>query len=422
VTSSESHARMRSLKSSAKLALVLAAIFGVLSAAASSVYAQVWERLEPVNDYYLIEAQYDKTQAFSGSPNLYFKVVLKTPENKPVPADQVLKLVTEYELLRDSGIRLISENSDGNPELNTKDGYKEEIYTFQIEIPENTPPRSHKLKLKFRYLNRDKTSVVTRPFDLNVGLLSKGKLKVTVTGEPLTAGHDGLYVLRLQNEYPDYAINIHKVTVSSTPAGLINKIDLVDVGDAKAQVNGNTVFFTTPLTIGKYQQATIQLRIKARDMSAGNWLFGFDEGSTLGFGFEYDDSNLRTISDYSADVPVKIGPGDWKLLGAMLVGVLIGTGLKFYLEYLRRTGVIRRKEVGVFVTITMVVGIVIAIIAWAGQIQIIAFKDINFSYDRPVVIFVIGLVGALAGVHYLNNWAKKLLPHESGGGKEAGSG
>ena len=63
-------------------------------------------------------------------------------------------------------------------------------------------------------------------------------------------------------------------------------------------------------------------------------------------------------------------------------------------------------------------GIVITIIAWAGQIQIIAFKDINLSYDRPVVIFVIGLIGALGGVHYLNNWAKKYLPHDTTPQKE----
>ena len=71
------------------------------------------------------------------------------------------------------------------------------------------------------------------------------------------------------------------------------------------------------------------------------------------------------------------------------------------------------------VGITILVGIVITIIAWAGQIQIIAFKDINLSYDRPVVIFIIGLIGALGGVHYLNNWAKKYLPHDTTPQKEA---
>ena len=72
----------------------------------------------------------------------------------------------------------------------------------------------------------------------------------------------------------------------------------------------------------------------------------------------------------------------------------------------------------VFVGVTILVGLVITVIAWAGQIQIIAFKDIHLSYDRPVVIFIIGLIGALGGVHYLNSWAKKYLPHESPPPKE----
>lgn len=416
MTSSGSHSRKQHMKPTVIRILILTAVFATLAAGSKSICAQV---LEKVNDYYLIEAQYDKAQAVPGSRNLYLKITMKVPVAKPVPSDQVLKLATEYEPLEDSEIKL---SFDAKEPKRLKDGFEEEIYTFQIKIPEGTEPRVYKIKLKFQYPDKDKTTV-PRQIDLNVGLPSKGKLKIIEIGsEPLIAGSEGLYTLKLRNEYPDYPINIHKLTLSSTPSGLISKIEVLDVGDSKAEINGNTVNFKPPLTIKPYQQPSIQLKIKARNMSIGNWISGFGEGSKLVFDFEYDDSNLRTISDFSHEAPVKVRPGDWTLLGAMFVGVLIGTGLKFYLEYLREKGVIRRKGVGIFVTITVLVGIVITIIAWAGQIQIIAFKDINFSYDRPVVIFIIGLIGALGGVHYLNNWAKKLLPQETGGEKGAKDG
>lgn len=408
------------MKPIVKRILILAAVFATLTAGSKNICAQFSERLENVNDYYLIEAQYDKTQAFPGSRNLFLKITMKVPEKKaPVPSDQVLTLATEYDFLEDSEIKLSF--NDKEPKK-LRDGFEEEIYTFKIKIPEKTEPRVYRIKLKFQYPDKNKP-VVAREIDLYVGLLREGKLKVIgISSEPLIAGDEGLCTLKLHNQYADYAINIHKLTLSSTPSGLISKIEVPDVGDAKAEINGNTISFKPPLTIGKDKNASIQFKIKARNMSIGNWISGFGEGSKLVFDFEYDDSNQRTISDYSYEAPVKVRPGDWTLLGAMFVGVLIGTGLKFYLEYLREKGVIRRKGVGIFVTITVLVGIVITIIAWAGQIQIIAFKDINFSYDRPIVIFIIGLIGALGGVHYLNNWAKKLLPHETGGEKGAKDG
>jgi hypothetical protein len=111
---------------------------------------------------------------------------------------------------------------------------------------------------------------------------------------------------------------------------------------------------------------------------------------------------------------VKVKPNDTVLFGAMLIGVILGTVIKFYLEYLHKKGELTKKGVSSFVIITVVVGVVITLIAWGGQIQIIAFKDIQLSYDKPVVIGLIGLMGALAGVHYLHSWASKYLSPPKG--------
>ncbi len=264
-------------------------------------------------------------------------------------------------------------------------------------------------------------TTVDREVDLVVGERTNKKLIITGgDSEPFVAGSRVIYNLNLQNDYRDYTINIHEIRITSVPAGLIKSIALGPIGDVKPEIDSrtNTISFKPFLSIRPVDKETLPLELEIGSMSTTNWIKGFGDSSKLVFDFEYDDSNERIIALPPQEAVVKIRPSDGTLLGAMFIGVIIGTGLKFYLEYLREKGVINRKGVAVFVGITILVGIVITVIAWAGQIQIIAFKDINLSYDRPVVIFIIGLIGALGGVHFLNNWAKKYLPHESSPPKE----
>lgn len=400
------------MKSPLRRILVLATVLlSLASAHPKNTSAQV---LDAVNEFYLIEAEYDKKQAYPGSRNLYLKITMRTPLDVNVPPNKVLKFA-KYDQPEDSKLDISLASHEAG---RIKNNFKEELHTFLIKIPEGTEPRVHRLKLKFQYPD---DSTVDRFVDLFIGLWSHGKLKVVETGyEPLVAGQSGVCSLKLGNDYPDYVINIHRITLTSVPSSLISRVEVPAVNDSKAEISGNTINFKPPLSIAPFQRSSIQMNVKARPMSVSNWIAGFGEGSKLVLSFEYDDSNERTITDFSHEAAIKIRPGDGSLLGAMFVGVLIGTGLKFYLEYLRKKGVINRKGVAVFILITVLVGVVITIIAWAGQIQIIAFKDINLSYDRPVVIFIIGLIGALGGVHYLNNWAKKFLPGETDGGEGPG--
>lgn len=396
------------MKSRLTQILISGLVLGCLiSGWSKALHAEV---LQAVNEYYLIEADYNKELAYPGSRNLYLTVTLKTALNSDVPANKVLTFA-KYEPPEDSNIEM---NLVGHDPKQPAEKYQVEAYKFLVKIPEGIEARIYKLKFKFQYA--DKT-IVDRLVDLSVGLRSKGKLTVIDSEpEPLTAGATATYNLQLRNDYPDYVINIHKLRIRSSPDGLINAVEVPDLDDIKAEVNNTTrtVTFKPSLSIKPFQQQTLALNMKLAHMSPSNWLLGFGEGSKLLFDIIYDDSNDRTISDFTKEAKIKIKPGDWTLLGAMLVGVVVGTGLKFYLDYLREKGVIDRRGVAVFLTITVVVGVVITIIAWAGQIQIIAFKNINVSYDRPVAIFTIGLIGALAGVHFLNAWAQKLL---SPGGK-----
>jgi hypothetical protein len=391
--------------------LIVAGVFATFAVTGlNPVSAQLL--LDPVSDYYLIETDYDKNQAYPGNRNLYLKVTMKTPVGVTVPADKVLK-PAKFDI-PDSKMDISDPSRES---ARVKDNNYEEVYSVHIFIPPGTDPRTYRGKLKFQYPNG---STEARSVDLNVGWRTNGKLKVEETEhEPLVAGQDGVLEIRLVNEYPDYVVNLRRISVSSLPSGLIRGLEVPNVNDSKAEVSGNTINFKPPLSFIPSQVISVPLNVKARPMSVSNWIAGFGDKSKLRLSFEYDDSNGRIITDFIHETPIKVRPGDGSLLIAMIIGVLIGTGLKFYLEYLRRRGVINKKGVAVFILITAVVGIVITIIAWAGQIQIIAFKDINLSYDRPVVIFIIGLIGALAGVHYLNNWAKKLLPPDPDDEKEA---
>jgi hypothetical protein len=393
--------------------LVTLGIVGLLSlhGYTKKVSAQT---LEAINEHYLIEARYDKSQAYSGN-TVGLKITMKTPVNQVVPRAQVLKLA-RYEPPEESNIEI---KMVGDPERNTRDNYNQVISNFQIKIPPGTEPRVYRIKLKFQYEASQTT--VDRDLDLVVGERTNKKLVITGgDSEAFVAGSRVLYNLSLQNDYRDYTINIHEIRITSVPAGLIKRIALGPIGDVTPEIDAktNTISFKPFLSIRPVAKETLPLELEIGSMSTTNWIKGFGDTSKLVFDFEYDDSNDRIVVLPPQETPVKIRPSDGTLLGAMFVGVIIGTSLKFYLEYLREKGVINRKGVAVFVSITILVGIVITIIAWAGQIQIIAFKDINLSYDRPVVIFIIGLIGALGGVHFLNNWAKKYLPQESSPAKE----
>ena len=400
------------MKSPSKIIILLAGIvvFWLLTAEKGS--AQV---LEVVNEHYLIEAEYDKEQAFAGNKNLKLRIIMKTAANAVVPRDKVIRLA-KHDPPEDSNIEVRWESS----ERSLRDNYNQEVNTFLVKIPEGTEPRTYKIRLKFQ--NEADQTAVNRDVDLFVGERIRSKLRIVSTeSEPFIAGSSSVYNLELHNEYLDYTVNVHKIRVIPVPASLITAVNLAPLGEAKPEIDSRTqtISFKPFLSIKPGRRETIPLELKIGSMSITNWIAGFGDGSKLKFDVEYDDGNERTITPSTQESALKIRPSDGSLLGAMFFGVLIGTGLKFYLEYLRQKGVINRKGVAVFVGITILVGIVITIIAWAGQIQIIAFKDINLSYDRPVVIFIIGLIGALGGVHYLNNWAKKYLPHDTTPQKEA---
>jgi len=87
-------------------------------------------------------------------------------------------------------------------------------------------------------------------------------------------------------------------------------------------------------------------------------------------------------------------------------------GLKLRLEFLARKRKLRRSEVLRFVLYTTVFGLIVAAVALAGQFEIKALDHTMGSYDRPLVMFVIGLAAAMGGLQIIVAWYNSLRPKE----------
>ncbi len=148
------------MKSHSPLTFLLAGVVLFWVLAAERVSARV---LEVVNEHYLIEADYDKEQAFAGNKNLKLKVTMKTAANAVVPRDKVIKLA-KHEPPEDSNIEVRWENN----ERSLRDNYNQEVNTFLVKIPEGTDPKTYKIKLKFQ--NEADQTAVNRDVDLSRNL------------------------------------------------------------------------------------------------------------------------------------------------------------------------------------------------------------------------------------------------------------
>lgn len=376
-----------------KAVLFLAPVVWLLSSAAAA-RATSYDLSPPINNYYNIKAEYSEKLAYAGNRNLELRVTLTTPAAVPAAERITLAGVQSVDEPRIRITPLVRAGAAGDN-------------VFRVEVPAGVEPRTYKLTLEFR--DPQQTSIL-RYIDLNVGVRSQGKLRlVEAKTDPLILGAAREYALRFANDYPDYDVNVNRIIIRSLPSDLIESVRVAPGVGVEARVEHNVITFDPGVSIEASQQGTIPVVIGLRRTpSFINWVTGYGDDTKLAFDVRYDDGHERLISDFTPEVSVKVRPGDGFLFWTMVLGVLLGTGIKFYLEYLRRRGVVTKKGVAGFVVITVLVGIVITIVAWAGEIQIIAFKSVDLSYDKPSVIFIIGLIGALSGVHYLHRWSKKL--------------
>jgi hypothetical protein len=218
----------------------------------------------------------------------------------------------------------------------------------------------------------------------------------------------GRCTLTLANDYKDYALNINTIRIAAMPS-VINGVEVVNDDNTSATVKNNVITFEPALSIPPAQEQSIDLMLDIGRMpSLQAWFTGLGDQSKLTFNIHYNDGHGRDISDWKGEASVKFKPSDRLLCGVLILGLLMGTGTKVCLEALRKQDAITTRGVAKFVLFTLVIGLVTALIALVGQIQIIAFNKVDLSYDVPGATFVIGFAAAISGVHLLNNWMNNL--------------
>jgi hypothetical protein len=258
-------------------------------------------------------------------------------------------------------------------------------YKFRVAIGQGVDPKPYPLTLTFG-------SGQTEEVRLFVGVTSNLKVRVeTDLSQPpdIFTGVKNQLQLTLVNDYANYPVNIRSVAIKSDPYGLIQ--DETIPMNLKIEPGG--------------QRQPITVAFSAASMDFTGLISGFGTPRLI-MNVTYDDGYGRAVSDLTRPVDVRVRPRDRVLLFFMFGGVLVGALIKVVLQRLQESGQITNRQKIGFVVKTMGIGLVVAVIAMVGRIQIVAF-DAKGSYDKPLVIFAIALTGALGGAQILSTWLKK---------------
>jgi hypothetical protein len=278
-----------------------------------------------------------------------------------------------------------------NPSFDQATGLQTTDYKYVVDIPEGTEPRIYLVTVSLAYPGSNEKNI-NRTFWLYVGVKNKGKLAVVNDPASTTeffTGTKNSYRIELENNFPDYPVNLRSITVKCDPQGLVEKT-------------------TVPLenvTIDALQRGGIDVDLKAAPMSFSTLLSGFSKPPELVFQISYDDSYGRLVTDLEHRAKIKIRPRDHVLVIAMFIGVVIGAVLKLYLQRLQQQGLISRREVVMAVTFTSLIGLVVSFVAIVGKIQVVMFQTTG-SYDNPGVIFIISMAAAVGGAQLLSTFFK----------------
>ena len=270
-------------------------------------------------------------------------------------------------------------------------------YTYDVELGAKAEPMRYKIKIDVRYLNGE---VMHWFFYLNVGVVSKGRLEVAgeegdeppsfTTG--IFKGREASYDLPLRNSFADYTVFINKVRIQSEPEGLIKTKEIL---------------FPDPVILAPAEEKTLPLSFDVLPLSIRNIVRGLANTSKLKVDVTYNDGEERVITDFKPRVKFNIVPSGSVIFAAVLCGLLFGVLIRSILEFMLFKKQITRRGLAKVLTYSIVFGVLLVILVVAGKIEIKAFA-ISGSYDNPLAMLIMGLVGAVLGLQLIIGWFKSL--------------
>jgi hypothetical protein len=363
-----------------------------------------------VNRYgnYTIYIDYENRKAQAGNQNLEINVLIETL------AKDGLKLIKceECDSSKSPFSQVTRPVPVGTVEPGPTNSSYQTKYRFIAAIKSGIEPQEYDVDLRFEPPNADQLRAndknyadIIENFPLFVGVSENGRLSVKegskTKPELCASGHNHTFTLVLKNGFHDYDVNLQKVTLSSTPEGLVSQI--ISSDPPGKIVGRNTIVFDIPFSIAPSQEPELTIDVKMAGMSPRNYLSGFDEDSQLGFKFVYDDGKGRKLSDFTYARALRMQASSLVLFTAVALGISAGILLMSVWKILRFEGQGMRK--GFAIATTVIIGLIVSMLALQGELNISleAFK-IRASYDKPFMLFVLSMVATVMGTPALRKF------------------
>lgn len=361
-----------------------AIVLVVIGSTPSRAAAPYRPKVEPVvvnnGSRYNVSPEYNLEEAYAGNKGLLLTVAVETVGRNNL---RILSCKTDEDDRR--AIEIEDQGSPGTPQ--SAGGVEQLRYTYRVKIHEDSDPRSYQITLE---LKSPDGRTVKRTFPLNVGVLDKSMLAVVGDGAAdlkVITGQENPLSVMLHNDFHDYSVNIHRVRISSDPAGIVESRELL---------------FDPAIVVG-HSQEPYEIPLRVAGMSLVNVILGYNDPKLV-VKFSYDDGNSRSC-DYVYQKKLKISPSAPSLFFFIFLGVALGVALMIDLRRLQQAGLISATQKVRSMVVTAAVGVIVSLIAIVGDAEIVWFK-LHGSYEKPILLLVIALASTFWGRPILYSFLK----------------
>lgn len=317
---------------------------------------------------------YDKTRACAGEQDVPLKIT--------IAGQGSLKLLTvslgEGTAVGPSAPITFSES--GRP-IAKETVPAETDYNYKMNMSRDLKARKYQVKLDLQY-----PSEQSFPKYFWLRVCSDGGIRVSDDSPKEIKGFSGSVAnikLKLSNAFELFPINLHEIRITSNPPNLI---------EPAKQVRACSADESSIRLRDRDKPLTIPISLAA--MTPGQLIYGFDDDAKITLEFVYDDGEVQ-LTDYK-EIKLVEKPSVAVLLMAILLGVLAGSLIKLYMQTLPKQQLSNKERLW-FVLGTAAVGVVLSLVAFFGEVQVVAFK-LQGSYDNPKVLFIVSLGVTIIGL------------------------